>query len=56
MLKDPIFFEEVLPDSGVDYVYLGYYEKAIPDVALEYFRDHYPLVFSSGRIEIYDVR
>ena len=56
MLTDPEYFEHNRADSGVEYVYIGNYERAIPDIAQAYFREHYPLSFSSGNIEIFDVR
>ncbi len=56
MLTDPAYFEQKKAESGVEYVFLGHYERSISGLAAAYFRENYPLVFSSGGIEIYDVR
>ena len=56
MLTDPAFFERRKAESGVEYVFIGHYERAVPGIAESYFREHYPLAFSSGSIEIFDVR
>ena len=56
MYTDPAAFEEYRRSCGVDYVYVGYYERAKPGLIESYYRENYPAVFRSGDIVIYDVR
>jgi len=56
MLTDAAAFEEYRAAVGLDYVYIGYYERSIQGLIHAYFSEHYPAVFSAGGIEIYDVR
>ena len=56
LLTDPSFFEEQHAQLGIEYVYLGDYERAIPGCAEAYFQSRYPLVFSSGKVNIYQIK
>ena len=56
MLTDEASFEQHKTELAVDYVYMGYYETAMPGHIRDYLAEHYPVVFSSGGITIYDVR
>lgn len=56
MFTDPAAFEEYRLSCGVDYVYVGYYERSTPGLIESYYRENYPVAFSSGGIVIYDVR
>ena len=56
MLTDAEAFERYKDDFSVDYVYIGYYERAMAGQIDQYLRDNYPAVFTAGDITIYDVR
>lgn len=56
MLTDWQAFEENRQALGVDYVWIGRYERALPGVIVSYLEENYPLVFSSGSVLIFDVR
>ena len=56
MLTDAGVFEANRESENIDYVYIGYYERALSGVITEYLEANYPVVFSSGGITIYDVR
>ena len=56
MLTNSDFFESNRKSSGIDYVYMGYFERSMAGNILPYLEEHYPLVFSSGQIMIFDVR
>lgn len=56
MLTDPAFFERYKDVYGLDFVYMGYYERAMSGQIGEYLSDNYPAVFESGGITIYGVR
>lgn len=56
MLTDRDFFEANKEAAGLDYVFMGYYERAMAGNILPYLLENYPLVFSSGQIMIFDVR
>ena len=56
MLTDPNVFEQYKDELNVDFVYMGYYEKAMSGNISGYLSEHYPAVFSRGNIAIYDVR
>ena len=56
MLTDVNVFRTQLAGSGIDYVYVSQYERSMPGLIQAYLDAHYPLVFSSGDISIYDVR
>lgn len=56
MLTDQDFFERYKDVYGLDFVYLGCYEKAMDGVIDEYLSEEYPVVFENDSISIYDVR
>ncbi len=56
MLTNTDFFEANRESSGVEYVFIGYYERSMAGNILPYLIENYPLVFSSGQIMIFDVR
>ena len=56
MLTDEAFFEEHRSEFGINYVYMGYYENTLVGNIRTYLEAHYPEVFSSGSISIFDVR
>ena len=56
MLTDADAFERHRRELNVDYVYMGYYETAMPWNIQGYLSTHYPAVFSANGITIFDVR
>ena len=56
MLTDAEIFEEYHAMLGIDYVYLGSYERGTADCLSEdWFAARYPLVFRDGRVSIYKI-
>ena len=55
MLAGGESFERLRAGYGVDYVYIGEYERGNGSCCESYFAAHYPLVFSSGRVSIYRI-
>ena len=56
MLTDPQVFEDHFRELGVDYVYFGTAERSLYGDTLQWLSDHYPMVFSSDGVMIFDVR
>ncbi|MBR4578507.1 MAG: hypothetical protein IKO22_02705 [Oscillospiraceae bacterium] len=56
MLTSIAAFEEGRESRDVDYVFFGYAERAIAGNILSYYKETYPMIFSSGSILIFDVR
>ena len=56
LLTDPETFEALHDSLAIDYVYLGDYERSLPGCATDFFQANYPLVFSSGRVNIYQIK
>ena len=56
MLTDPEFFERNKDAYDLDFVYVGYHERAMNGMIDAYLSAHYPVFFSSGDITIYDLR
>ena len=56
MLTDPQFFERYKDAYDLDFVYMGYYERAMSSVMDSYLAENYPVFFSAGGIAIYDLR
>ncbi len=54
MLKDPEALEKFRQELDVDFVYAGYYERS-PEL-IDYLRENYPEVYSTGNISIFDLR
>ena len=55
MLTDNDLFEQMHASLGIDYVYVGDYERGLSGCCSAYFEENYPLVFSSGSVRIYRV-
>ena len=55
LFTNPVCFEESHRDLGIDYVYLGDYEKGIPGCCAMYFDEIYPAVFREGNVTIYKI-
>lgn len=55
LLTDSRAFEEMHASLGIDYVYIGEYERSLPGCCEPYFADTYPLVFSQGSVRIYQI-
>ena len=53
LLTDGERFDSLRGELGIDYVYLGEYERGLPGFDVSWFAEHYPLVFSDGRVSIY---
>ena len=56
MLTDADMFERYKDEYEVDFVYMGYYEKAMSGQISDYLAEHYPVFFEKGGITIYDLR
>lgn len=56
MLTDAEAFEEYREREGIDYVYIGYYERALSGVIVDYLSENYPAAFTSGAITIYSLQ
>ena len=54
LLSDRTAFESLHEELGIDYVYIGDYEKGAGCDA-SYFEENYPAVFSSGEVSIYKI-
>ena len=55
-LTDEAAFEQYKDEFDVDFVYMGYYERAMDGEISFYLSGRYPAVFSAGGITVYDVR
>ncbi len=55
MLRGGEDFESLRGKIGIDYVYIGPYERAVSRLGAEYFDEHYPAVFRSGDVTIYKI-
>ncbi len=55
MLTNPEVFEANRENEGLDYVYIGYHERALAGVITEYLTENYPVSFTAGAITIYDL-
>ena len=55
MLTNPGVFEANRENEGLDYVYIGYHERALAGVITEYLMENYPVSFTAGAITIYDL-
>ena len=56
MLTDAEVLEACREVYGLDYVYISSYERSLGCNLSGYLAERYPLVFSAGDIEIYDIR
>ena len=56
MLTDAEAFERYKDEFSVDFVYMGYYERAMNGSIDPYLREKYPAVFTAEGITIYSVR
>ena len=55
LLTDSALFEAQHEELGIDYVYIGDYERALSGCIVGYFEQNYPVVFRSGRVTIYKI-
>ena len=55
MLTNLGVFEANRENEGLDYVYIGYHERALAGVITEYLTENYPVSFTAGAITIYDL-
>ena len=55
LLTDSDSFESAHGELGIDYVYLGEYERGLPGCCAEYFEENYPAVFRQGSVTIYKI-
>lgn len=55
LLTDSAAFESLHAELGIDYVYLGDYERGIRGCCAAYFDENYPAVFCSGNVTIYKI-
>ena len=55
MLTNPEVFEVNRENEGLDYVYIGYHERALAGVITDYLTENYPVSFTAGAITIYDL-
>ena len=55
MLTNAEVFEANRESEGLDYVYIGYHERALTGVITDYLTENYPIAFSAGAITIYDL-
>ena len=54
LLTDAACFERLYSELGIDYVYLGDYERGTAGcISAAWFGERYPLVFSDGKVFIY---
>ena len=53
LLSDSVSFEWMHEELGIDYVYIGDYERGLPGCCVSYFDENYPTVFQSGNVTIY---
>ena len=56
MLTDSEAFERYKDEFSVDFVYMGYYERAMTENIDAYLRENYPAVYTAEGITIYSVR
>ncbi len=52
LLTDSAAFEALRRELGIDYVYLGSYERGLAGSIAPYLEETYPVVFSSGNVSI----
>ena len=55
MLSDSAAFEKLREHYGIDYVYIGDYERALGKGVPLYLAEHYPAVFHAGDVTIYQI-
>lgn len=55
LLTDSECFERLHAELGIDYVYLGDYERGLAGCCAEYFEANYPAVFRDGNVTIYQI-
>ena len=55
MLTDSAAFERLRELYGIDYVYMGDYERALGMGVSSYLAEHYPAVFHAGGVTIYQI-
>lgn len=55
MLTNAEVFEANRENEGLDYVYIGYHERALAGVISDYLTENYPIAFTAGAITIYDL-
>lgn len=56
LLTDEESFERLHAELGIDYVYLGDYERGTAGcISAEYFAARYPLVFTDGKVSVYKI-
>ena len=55
LLTDSESFARLHEELGIDYVYLGDYERGIVGCCAAYFDQNYPAVFRSGNVTIYQI-
>ena len=53
LLTDGESFERLHRDLGIDYVYIGDYERGISGLDAAFFEENYPAVFRSAGVTIY---
>ena len=53
LLTDGEVFERLHRELGIDYVYIGDYERGLPGLDGTYFEENYPAVFRSAAVTIY---
>ena len=53
LLTDGESFEKLHRELGIDYVYIGDYERGLPGVDAAFFEENYPAVFRSSGVTIY---
>jgi hypothetical protein len=53
LLTDGEVFERLHRELGIDYVYIGDYERGLPGLDGTYFEEKYPAVFRSAAVTIY---
>lgn len=53
LLHDYESFERLHGELGIDYVYIGDYERSAANTLAAYLEENYPAVFSSGNVTIY---
>ena len=53
LLTDGKAFERMRRELGIDYVYIGYYERGLSGCDVAWFDANYPAVFRSDGVTIY---
>ncbi len=56
LLTDSDCFERMHERLGIDYVYLGDYERGLKGCCADYFEESYPAVFRDGNVAIYQIK